>query len=600
MSLREALVGMIEEYARHMGHAGLLRERIDGRTASSKALKIGYGLRRRQPKRAAWWHPRRMSAKLRVAAIISLLLVLGSMVLLVAQPGLDPARLLPLALVVGAWIAFGCAAWLLRKVTLKLAVGLILVGGIALQVVAMTGPPRNSTDSYRYIWDGRVQAAGIDPYLYAPVDQGVARLRNDFLWSSTGPRHYVDCAKTNQISTTHPADSVVAGCSKLNRIKAPTVYPPVAEAYFLAVQLVAPADDSAIPIQAAAASFAVLVTVILLFGLRRLGKDPRLAALWAWCPTVILECGQNAHVDVVAVALTLVALLLLARAKTEGRTVLGGVLLGLAIATKVTPVLVVPAVLRRGWLLISASVAAAISLVYAPHVLAVGSKIIGFFPGYLHQEGYSTGGGFSVIGLFVHGKAATLAAVLILAAIAVAIYRFCDPDQPWRGGVLMTSAALAVCTPDFQWYAILLVMLVALDGRPEWLAIAAGGYFTNSGNLYLAGAAIHQTRLWGYGGGAAVACACALVRYALERRAAGRVPAVLAGAPEWPQSAEAARAEMAGSETTSVRTAADRVIEPAAVYVKPAVSVSIGADGVPAFAAENAGAAEPAADLAGS
>jgi hypothetical protein len=31
MSLREALLGMIEEYARHMGHADLLRERIDGR-----------------------------------------------------------------------------------------------------------------------------------------------------------------------------------------------------------------------------------------------------------------------------------------------------------------------------------------------------------------------------------------------------------------------------------------------------------------------------------------------------------------------------------------------------------------------------------------
>jgi hypothetical protein len=31
MSLREALIGMIFEYARHMGHADLLRERIDGR-----------------------------------------------------------------------------------------------------------------------------------------------------------------------------------------------------------------------------------------------------------------------------------------------------------------------------------------------------------------------------------------------------------------------------------------------------------------------------------------------------------------------------------------------------------------------------------------
>jgi Protein of unknown function (DUF664) len=31
ISLREVLVHMIEEYARHAGHADLLRERIDGR-----------------------------------------------------------------------------------------------------------------------------------------------------------------------------------------------------------------------------------------------------------------------------------------------------------------------------------------------------------------------------------------------------------------------------------------------------------------------------------------------------------------------------------------------------------------------------------------
>jgi hypothetical protein len=31
VSLREMLVGMIQEYARHMGHVDLLRERIDGR-----------------------------------------------------------------------------------------------------------------------------------------------------------------------------------------------------------------------------------------------------------------------------------------------------------------------------------------------------------------------------------------------------------------------------------------------------------------------------------------------------------------------------------------------------------------------------------------
>jgi len=42
---------------------------------------------------------------------------------------------------------------------------------------------------------------------------------------------------------------------------------------------------------------------------------------------------------------------------------------------------------------------------------------------------------------------------------------------------VMTAAALAVATPHYQWYSLLLVMLVALDGKPEWLAFAAGGYY---------------------------------------------------------------------------------------------------------------------------
>ena len=36
ISLREVLVHMIEEYARHAGHADLLRERIDGRAGSRR------------------------------------------------------------------------------------------------------------------------------------------------------------------------------------------------------------------------------------------------------------------------------------------------------------------------------------------------------------------------------------------------------------------------------------------------------------------------------------------------------------------------------------------------------------------------------------
>jgi hypothetical protein len=74
-------------------------------------------------------------------------------------------------------------------------------------------------------------------------------------------------------------------------------------------------------------------------------------------------------------------------------------------------------------------------------------------------------------------------AVLILAAIALAVLEFADPDRPWQGALYMTAGALAVTTPHYQWYSLLLVMLVALDGRPEWLAFAAGGYYASDASL---------------------------------------------------------------------------------------------------------------------
>ncbi len=413
-----------------------------------------------------------MNGKLRVAAIGVALSVTGALILLLVRPGLDPARLRWLPLLMGAWLAFIVAAWLLRKVPRRTSVALILLGGIALQLVALSAPPRGSNDLYRYIWDGKVQAAGIDPYQYVPTATPLAGLRNEFLFN----RDAEYCVSPSYVSR-HPAADLTPGCTKINRPTVPTIYPPVAEAYFLAVHYLPTTSDSSTPIQATTALVAVLITVLLLFGLGRLGRDIRMAALWSWCPTVILEAGNSAHVDVVAVGITAAAVLVLATARTTRRTIIGGILLGLAIATKMTPALTVPALLRRRWVTVSVAAASAFVAVYVPHVIRVGGKVIGFLPGYLQQEGYTKGTRFGIIGLFVTGPLAIVVAALILAAVAFAILQFSDPDRPWQGALYMTAAALAVATPHYQWYSLLLVMLVALDGRPEWLAFAAGGYY---------------------------------------------------------------------------------------------------------------------------
>src|ERR1700677_2171847 len=123
-----------------------------------------------------------MNAKFRVAALSLALILLAGLVLLLVRPGLNPARIRPMPLLIGAWLAFIAAAWLLRKVPLRSAVALILLGGVAVQLVAVSAPPQNSNDLYRYIWDGRVQAAGVDPYAYVPTARQLTGLRDEFLF----------------------------------------------------------------------------------------------------------------------------------------------------------------------------------------------------------------------------------------------------------------------------------------------------------------------------------------------------------------------------------------------------------------------------------
>jgi hypothetical protein len=422
-----------------------------------------------------------VTTKLRIAAAVAAGAALTTLVVLTVHSVLF-ARIGTLPVALGLWALFAAGAWLVLRLPGRWAVALIVVGGIAMQLAALTAGPQGSDDLYRYVWDGRVQAAGIDPYQYAPAAPQLAALRDPFLW----PAHAPHCVPAG-LRLDGSAQLAEPGCTLINRPIVHTIYPPVAEAYFLGVHYLSPAGSGTTPIQAGAAVCAVLLTLLLLYGLPKVGRDRRLAVLWAWCPTVALEAGNNGHVDVLAAGLTAAALILLARPGSLShplrRSIAGGALLALAIWTKVTPVLVGPAVLRRRPVAVICAGISATVIVYLPHVLAVGGGVIGFLPGYLQQEGYANGSRFLLVGMVVPGKWGFLAAFAILATVALLVLLRGDPDRPWRGAVVMTGLALAVATPPFPWYAMLLVMLVAFDGRVEWLGFAMVRYLANSSPL---------------------------------------------------------------------------------------------------------------------
>ncbi|NUU26142.1 MAG: DUF2029 domain-containing protein [Streptomycetaceae bacterium] len=372
------------------------------------------------------------------------------------RPG-DKATYLVYAL---AWALFATAGYLVvRRVPRRAAVPLILLGAVAFQFVALSAPPQTSDDAFRYAWDGRVQAAGISPYRYTPQDPALEHLRDDWLFPKDACTGWFR----------HPLPD--GSCTLMNRPSVHTIYPPVAQYWYRALHFVTPSGARE-PVQAAAALVAVAVTVALLLLLRRFGRDPRYAVVWAWCPMVALESGNNGHVDGLGVLLMLGGLAAIA----TRRPVLGGVLTGAAVAVKMFPAASLIGAARRRPLVTGGAAVLTVAVSYVPYLLMSGSSVLGFLPGYLHEEHYDDGARFGLLAAVLPDAATPYAAVAVLIAAAAVIGRRADPDRPWAPALTMTGVMLLVLAPNYPWYALLLVALAALDGRVEWLAVGLAGY----------------------------------------------------------------------------------------------------------------------------
>ncbi|QDY75645.1 glycosyltransferase family 87 protein [Streptomyces qinzhouensis] len=369
------------------------------------------------------------------------------------------------------WLIFAAAVWSLRTVPVRYAAAVVLAGGIAVTATGLAAAPSTSTDSFRYAWDGRVQAAGISPYDHVPGDPALAGLRDAWLFPSgeacTGPDRVRIQAPSGQLR-----------CTRINRPAVPTIYPPVAEGYFLLVHSLSPDGSRHKPLQIGGAVIALGTTAALLLVLRRRG-DVRWAAYWAWCPAVPVEAVNNAHVDALGALIVVIALGVVGRHRGWG-----GALLGAAIATKLLPVVVLPGALggvRRARdaaaVLLPAAVVTAV--VYLPYALVSQGSVLGYLGGYAAEEGYddtsSAKNRFALLRLVLPDDWTLPALVLVSAAVVGWVLWRGDPDRPWSGALSVTGTVFLLLTPGYSWYALLLVALVALDGRWEWLGIALAG-----------------------------------------------------------------------------------------------------------------------------
>ncbi|MFN2609055.1 MAG: glycosyltransferase 87 family protein [Acidimicrobiales bacterium] len=356
------------------------------------------------------------------------------------------------------WMAFAAAACCVVHLPRRGAMVAVVAGAAVFTSAAWVRGPQTSDDLYRYAWDGTVQAHGIDPYRYPPDDPHLAALRDPWLWPS--PR---TCAVLGK----------PVNCTRVNRSGDRTIYPPVAEAWFRVLRAVLPPGTRERGYQVAAGLVGLALTALLLAALSSAGRNPGWAVLWAWSPIGVAETAMDAHVDVLAVVAVVAALWALSRQ----RAALGGALLGVGIAIKLIPGLLLPAAVRRHPLRVAGSAAAVVALSYLPHVLAVGPEVLGYLPGYLQEENYSAGSRFLLLRLVgLDGGVAQVVAVAVLAGAAAAVALWREPAPVLTRARWMVLAAFLVATPVQPWYGEILVAVAVLDGAWELLAVAAAAY----------------------------------------------------------------------------------------------------------------------------
>jgi alpha-1,6-mannosyltransferase len=357
---------------------------------------------------------------------------------------------------------------------------IILACAAGCRLTCLFSPPFLSTDIYRYIWDGRVQAAGINPYRYIPADPHLAFLRDLDIYPHINRRDY-----------------------------AHTVYPPGAQMLFLLITKISSMLGTSVlwmktgMVGLEALSIWVLVKLLTAVGLRR-----EQVLLYAWHPLVLWEVASSGHVD--AAALPLIALALL------------------------YPIALFPALYRRSawrdWKMLAA-VVGVVAAAYACY-LSVGWHVFGFLPEYAREEGLDSGSRYFLLTLARHGlhweELPTLAfygfAALLLLGLAVWAWVSSEasPLAAIRGCFVIAAVFMLLFSSHYPWYYLWLLPFLCLIPYEPMLYFTTASFYLYTTQLANPGPAMYYMFEWLYATTALLALWCMGARWLEARPSRGR------------------------------------------------------------------------------
>ena len=208
----------------------------------------------------------------------------------------------------------------------------VIVFGLLLAAVGhvqfLRQPPGADDDIHRYVWDGRLQRLGYNPYLVVPSDPAVKALH------------------TSETRT-------------LNNPDLPSPYPPGAQLFFRAITAI---HESVLAFKVIFVLCDLAIALVLLDLLRSSGRGAHLVLAFAWNPLLAIEVAGSGHIDIVGALLLVMSVAALARRWR----LLAALAFGLAVAVKFLPIVLLPLYWRRVRVRDAALTAVLVALLYLP------------------------------------------------------------------------------------------------------------------------------------------------------------------------------------------------------------------------------------------
>ncbi len=307
------------------------------------------------------------------------------------------------------------------------AAKVILVSSFIFRLTIFWTTPSLSGDIYRYIWDGRVQNAGLNPYGHPPESPDLAFLRD-------------------------------AEYEKINHKDFSTPYPPAAEMYF---RILSKISTNLSVFKFGIAIFDFLLIIVLRKLLQTEKRDASLLLIYAWHPLPILDFAGAGHLDVIAMCLLMLTIWLVQR----GLPASAGATLALGTLTKFLPAFSLPWLIRKGsWKMVVAGLVVTIALglqYYTPD-----QRMISGLSTFYHKWWFNDS-----IFRFLYGFFGAEISRLIGGAATLLMLAFCwFKKYPVYRSMLIVYGTLLLFSPVVHpWYVCWVIPLLVFHQNAAWL-----------------------------------------------------------------------------------------------------------------------------------